>query len=292
MKLSLKPENAIRLFGFLCASLFCLLIPVAGKSPSVAATVRPVPVQIDFRVLDLSWTQVNQGWALASYSCGVSECEELLNTSDGLRWMLAGDVPAKPTCDLGRPCVSKIRFANSQVGYVFDLDVLMTRDGGRSWKVLEGDTYALETAHGNVVRITGPNERCYPFCPLRIEKAFAASTSWSSSLTALPGWLDFVSMQRNGDRIYAAHIENTASGENYDDPISTSADDGVHWTQIADKCYKSKFVGMSAAPFGYLVVQCYINGGAGHAPASLLVSRDRGRDLDGTLLVERCRRRL
>jgi photosystem II stability/assembly factor-like uncharacterized protein len=237
----------------------------------------PDPVRIDFQVLDLSWTGLNQGWALASYSCSLSECVELLTTADGLHWTLAGKVPAKARCWLGTPCVSKIRFVNSQVGYAFKPDLMMTRDGGRSWKDLAGKTYALETAFGNVVRITAPNERCFPMCPLTVEKSSAGATSWRTALATLPGPADFASMQRNDDRIYAALAGNTAGGGHYVSPISTSSDGGAHWTRIADRCdwEGSMFVGMSAAPFGHLVVQCLIRARPG--PASLLfVSRDSG----------------
>ncbi|HEV2037256.1 MAG TPA: sialidase family protein [Candidatus Eremiobacteraceae bacterium] len=97
-------------------------------------------------------------------------------------------------------------------------------------------------------------------------------------LASLPGPADVASLQRDGNkRIYAARVGNTAGGGVYLSPISTSVDGGAHWTQIADRCGRTArmFVGMSAASFGHLVVQCFGRAGAILAD-TLLVSNDSG----------------
>jgi hypothetical protein len=267
----------------LLASSLALYVVFVGASSLATPTAKSIPIKSNYHVLDLSWTGVNHGWALVEVPCGVAQCEELLVSTDGIHWSSAGPVPARSPCWSGyKYCASKVRFANSHVGYVFDPDLLMTTDAGRSWKRLAGATLALEIANGQVVRITGPTDHCFPRCPLRIEISDVGTTSWRTVLAHLPGTADHPSLQRNGNRIYAALTGNTAGGADYPSPISISDDGGTHWTNDADPCggTTSMFVGMSAAPSRQLVVQCYVRGGV--TPAnSLFVSGDSGESWAG-----------
>src|ERR1700680_1651411 len=154
----------------LLASSLALYVVFVGASSLATPTAESIPIQSNYHVLDLSWTGVNHGWALVEVPCGKAQCEELLVTTDGIHRSIAGPVPAISPCwSSYKYCASKVRFANSHVGYVCDPDLLMTTDAGRSWKRLAGATLALEIAIGQVVRITGSIDPCFPHCPLRIE---------------------------------------------------------------------------------------------------------------------------
>ena len=152
------------------------------------------------RVVDLTFTGQDDGWALASADCihGPGRCTAIMRTTDGRTWVShPGSSPfAVPGVDhCAAPCVQNLRFADDQVGYAYSPSVLfMTTDGGATWQQQDGGALALETARGNVVRLVRDGKS------IQAWTAKIGSTSWTTRSLGAPAGLGTqdVALARDG----------------------------------------------------------------------------------------------
>ncbi|HET6876522.1 MAG TPA: hypothetical protein VFH38_03240 [Jatrophihabitans sp.] len=215
-------------------------------SASVAAGLRGV------RVLDLTFTGTDDGWALASADClyRTGRCTAVLRTRDGTHWSgmpgAAFNVPGVQHC--AAPCVTHLRFADDRVGYAFGPSTMfMTTDGGRSWQRQPGGALALETLDGNVIRVVAKGTGCPGPCHVQVETAAIGSTVWS--LAQLPpngppgsGWFGAgVQFARGvGGDAYLLLQGNPAGGAGRaTSQLLRSTDAGRTWSTVGEPCPQS-----------------------------------------------------
>jgi len=244
-----------------------VVVPAPTPAPTPQSTV--LPALLPQQVLDLSWISSSEGWALLQETCGASQCERVAHTTDGVHWSDVGPVPSSAAgCTSNGPCITKIRFASARVGYLFGDLLLITGDGGRTWRNGSGLTNDLEVAGGTAVRITAPTPDDGGLGRhFSVQVAPVGSDTWRTVLDPAPGPGGPPLLQRDGaQRIYVTTLGNSAGGAVYVSPIATSADGGTTWSQIADPCTQygqdPMLLGMSAAPSGRLAVTCLIRSSA------------------------------
>lgn len=220
------------------------------------------------RILDLTFTAEDKGWALASAQCvsGAGRCTALLRTTDGRIWRdVAGarfNVPGVKNC--AEPCVEHLRFANDDVGYAYgDHAFFMTTNGGKSWSPEAGGAILLESLDNNVIRVTSSGPGCPGPCDVRVATATLGSTDWTAADLLTRGALTAadVALSRGGSAAYLLVQRNPAGGAG--DATSTlysSTDDGRHWTAGGEPCPQGASeidsVAITAAPRGRVSVLC------------------------------------
>ena len=207
-------------------------------------------------------------------------------TDGGMHWHRIATLPAyvvaKGAFPEGNPTpetISRIRFANSRVGYAFGSSFFMTTDGGVSWRkesVRFVDT--LEISRGIVVRISYPNSGCPGPCDGIVERSSVGSTFWHRILnTSLNGNAFSVGIQSSN--VYVAAYGNPAGGANdAHTAFWRSLDLGRTWTQLGDPCGESTTGENDTRDFavtagGVLVLECVARGSG---DAFLRVSIDSG----------------
>ncbi len=217
------------------------------SSPSVTGS-RSTPVPVGFRVLDLTWVSLDDGWALGTVPCGSTRCELVVRTTDGgTTW---GALPS-PDFTQGATrnscvavCVTNIRFADTRTGYAFGGNyVYMTTDGGGSWQPqplpagLGGATVqvsGLEIANGTVLRLTLP---CLPGCAPTMQRSTVGSTVWQD--VALPSGASVFGAQlaRAGHAVVVLTLGHVAGGaSSAASHLFASTDDGTTWRSIPEPC--------------------------------------------------------
>jgi photosystem II stability/assembly factor-like uncharacterized protein len=238
--------------------------PAATSSPAGPGTPGPGPAgPAGFQVLSMSFVSDQQGWALGSVACGTSRCGALVGTTDGgHRWIpLTAPTRAVPDqyqqCPAGTTCAGQIRFATPLIGYAYDSSVLITTDGGRTWRPAGGSASSLEAADGSVVRVADPSG-CSG-APGQVQVAAAGGTAWRplpAPRVALqcPGVL-----YRQGERLVLIAYGNAAGGVAPTAILARSADGGRGWTATApDSCGGGDgyATGVALAPPDVLVLLC------------------------------------
>jgi photosystem II stability/assembly factor-like uncharacterized protein len=244
--------------------------------------------------MDLTWVSDLRGWALAAAPCGKGLCPRVAATRDGGRTWTA--LPAPPGviqedgvfgCALVA-CVSQIRFATPEVGYLFGPSLYQTSDGGRTWRPLPSQPVeALEPSAGTVVRITYDHTGCPGPCARAVQETTAGSDAWHTLLRipALPTAPDSQAIVAQAIRqgtsvIYVPVYGNLAAGVGTQHTvIFGSTDGGSSWQQLADPCGGAgqnvhDTAGLAAAPGGYLALLCVPR--AGNGPTFVLTSGDYG----------------
>ncbi len=128
--------------------------PMATAPLSFSGTA--VPGLAYSQLADLSWVSATDGWALAAQPCASGTCARLARTTDGgVHWQPLPDPPARlqdGTVDCSKvACVSGVRFASPAVGYLYGPALLMTSDGGRTWREQQGPQVETLTIVGSQV---------------------------------------------------------------------------------------------------------------------------------------------
>jgi photosystem II stability/assembly factor-like uncharacterized protein len=252
--------------------------------------------------MDLIWVSDQRGWALAAAPCGRGLCPRVATTRDGGRTWAA--LPTPPgaiqdqngTVNCARiPCVSQIRFATPEVGYLFGPGLYQTSDGGRAWRrVSSRAVEALEPSAGTVVRITYDHTGCPGPCTRFVQETIAGSDTWHTLLRITPamGDSDNTSAQviRHGASvIYIPVYGNLAAGAGTEHTvIFRSTSGGNSWQRLPDPCGRTgrdghDTAGLAAAPGGYLAALCVPRAGSG--PTSVLTSGDYGSSWSSLRLV-------
>jgi photosystem II stability/assembly factor-like uncharacterized protein len=226
-----------------------LQTPEPTPSPSSSTTSAPSPTATTpigapdltgVKILDLTFAY-NEGWALASADCPAGTCTALLRTTDGTNWQSVSVTPFNvPGITKGctYPCVSNIRFATADTGYVFGPHAfLMTTDGGKSWTPQPGGAIALETLSGNVIRVTSSHSGCPSWCDVQVETSAIGSTSWTpATLGTTPGF--GVQLARGGHNAYLLFLGHPTGGAEGSGKsvLYRSTDDGQTWQSVGEPC--------------------------------------------------------
>lgn len=225
-----------------------------GRSSAQTASLRGV------RVLDLTFTASDDGWALASARCTEDpsrRCTAILRSTDGISWTgQAGTPPFRVAgATGGGPLVDHLRFATDDIGYAYGPGALfMTTNGGRQWQQQQGGALSLETADGNVVRLLSDNSG------VQVQTARIGTSDWTSrALGGHPG--DGASgafLSRTNRDVYVLLI-----GVGPDDPSTASlyrsGDDGRTWQSVTSACpYPGGYqaTGVAAGADGRVAVTC------------------------------------
>jgi photosystem II stability/assembly factor-like uncharacterized protein len=209
-----------------------------SSTPSDTSTLHSV------KVVDLTFTGTNTGFALESANCitTTGRCTALETTTNGITWTSHDDTPFDvPGISTGCPaasCVDHIRFATDQIGYVFGPDALfMTTDGAQHWKQLSGGADALETLDHNVIRVSTHTEGCPPDCSYTVQTAAIGSDSWTT--VSMPGGApngDAVTLSRGRPNAYLLVGQNPAGGAEGRSTLYRSTDDGASWIRSGEPC--------------------------------------------------------
>ena len=258
-------------------------VPTTSTTKAATTTVPSSFKPLTTGVEDWTWVTVNQGWALVRTPCGTTVCVGLRETvNGGTTWTPlptpdALDSRAQFDSDVAcaaRPCLSRVRFATSEIGWLFGPALFQTEDGGHTWtRIPSAMVDDLEAANGVAMRITTPDRDCGGGCEFHVDRLRSGSSAWEQLPTAL---YNFPSLILQGPDAYIVDIPNWAgAGQTY---LAHSANEGTTWTSINDPCPGTaagdRTASASAAPGGVLVVLCVsVDGGSG----SVRVSADYGK---------------
>jgi hypothetical protein len=250
-------------------------------APPTASTVPPAD---DRRVYDLTWVSDDEGWMLEGLACPAGTCGALFHTTDGgATWARAGTqslavAPNDAHVCQQQGCVSHVRFASATLGYLWGPDLLMTSDGGGTWRRQPTpQVLSLEVAGPSVIRLVTPQG--YPG-PAEIDRAPLGSTVWTALPVSNPGVFGG-SVVPSGATLYVAFFGHTAGGAaDAHTSFARSGDGGSTWTAFGDPCGGTGSAELdawspAAAPGGVLAVLCVPRVAAGGAP-SVSVSTDAG----------------
>lgn len=247
----------------------------ATVSPSTPPTNNPPPDNAvgltNFVATDLTFYGTHDGWALGTADCikSAGTCPAMVRTTDGGKtWHSMTQPPGG---------VTGLRFATPAIGYAFSDSVFeMTTNGGQSWTVQPGGgALALETLHGNVVRLVSPHSGCPGPCAVRAEFAPVGTSAWT---VADFGPVDqSVQLVRSDADVYILATRNWAGGAPARSTLYVSTDNGVHWTEHGEPCPQTggevDSHSVAASPGGTVTVSCVPREAA---PAFVAVSTDAG----------------
>jgi photosystem II stability/assembly factor-like uncharacterized protein len=231
-----------------------------------------------------SWTWVSNdhGWALVRAACGTEVCVGVQETVDGGHTWTALAAPAAldwraqsdaDTACADRPCLSSIRFANAQIGWLFGPALFHTGDGGHTWTRIPSPTVAdLEIANGVAMRITTADRDCGGGCSFHVDRQSVGTSTWERLAATVYAFPQLILQGRDA---YSVDVPNWAgAGETR---LAHSSDEGTTWTPIADPCpgppQGFRTAAASAAPGGVLVVLCV---SIDSTSVSIRVSTDHG----------------
>jgi hypothetical protein len=225
-------------------------------------------------VLDLSFVSADHGFVLASAKCPRASCLLVGETLDGAKsWTTRGVLPAGVH-------VRRLRFVTPTIGYVYDYELLMTVDGGRTWRPqpARGVT-SLEGNRHDVIRVVGGCDGAP-----HVERSAPGSSRWTPVRgTVAPAENSNCppELLRDGQsRVVVVGYGNSAMPE----PrawIGASADGGAHFSRLADPCdaHGGYALGVAIAPHDVVAAFCtsYRFDDLGDTAAWLTVSTDDGR---------------
>jgi photosystem II stability/assembly factor-like uncharacterized protein len=173
-----------------------------------------------------------------------------------------------PTADCQQAaCVSHIRFATSEIGYLFGPSLFMTVDGGETWQALTSPPVeSLEAAGGEVFRVVYDHTGCPGPCNRTVEEAPAGSDAWQTVYQIPEGAdLDTATLILAGSQtIYLPIYGDVAKGAEQT-TLFRSLDGGHTWRRMGDPCAGGTppvdvAFAFAAASGGFLSVLCFPSG--------------------------------
>lgn len=221
-------------------------VPTSAPTQTTPSIVGPIggPLPTAFKVVDVTFVSVNDGWALGEANClsGPGTCTAIVRTTDGGQAWVGIPTPTNTQltgngCAYPSACIQHLRFADRLVGYAYGPNALfVTLDGGANWRKQDGGADALETRDGTAIRVIDDGG-CPPACTYHVETASLGSTKWERGV--LPGSYpgDGVTLVRSGHHAYIQTYGNPAGGaESARSVLFTSADDGATWVNRGEPC--------------------------------------------------------
>ena len=272
-------------------------------TPTMTAKYLPLPTTEDngatlvhlsaFKAYDLTFVGSNI-WAMGSATCqstGTGRCTALVHSTDGTHWTVLNTTPfnvADDSAGCDTRCVSHIRFATPDVGYVYGPNaLLMTTDAGRTWTPQPGGALALETLDGNVIRVQCP---ALPGCRYTVQTASVGSSSWTS--VSLPGNYigDGVTLARTSHYAYLMSYGNPAGGaQDEQSTLFVSSDDGRTWTNRGEVCQQTPgqdgevdSSSVTGGSDGSIVITCKPRAAASTTGSWVTISTDHGMSFQRT----------
>ena len=238
--------------------------PTAASPAPTASAGAPVdasgPVLRGFTPKSTSMLDARSGYAIGTlHPCPSQECAALAATTDGGATWHRIDAKGRPYIDFATcgnngvphlPCVSALRFADADRGYLFNANaVFSTDDGGRTWHDDGGSAYELVIAGDRAIR-RGWVAPCSANCATRLEYSTVGSHEWH----------EFRPAGSRAGRSYDLLTvgADVVVGEDLTDgspSLWRSSDAGRTWRRIdtADCSLRGR---VSAAPDGALAVGC------------------------------------
>ena len=230
-------------------------------------------------LVDLSWVSASDGWALAAQSCISGTCARLARTTDGgVHWQALPSPPAQlddGTVDCSEvPCVSGVRFASPAVGYLYGPALLMTRDGGRTWRAQPGlQVETLTIVGSQAYRVGYDHGGCPGPCQPTLQRAAVGSFAWRPLIgqLAYPDRSDAAQIVSSGSTLLLAMFGSQA-GPLFQAVVYRSADGGATWQQRTDPCSgrgaggkseEEDLTGLAGAPGGFFAGLCSPHTGSG-----------------------------
>jgi hypothetical protein len=223
-------------------------------------------VEASAGVADWTWVSAVQGWALVRTRCGATVCMSLHATNNGGRtWTTVRtpelvDTSAQPNVGVAcatHLCISGVRFATTQIGWLFGPTFLQTTDGGRRWIRLPGPAvFDVEASQGVAVRLTSTDwDTCGGGCTYHIGRERLGTGSWQPVSTPVFGTPSLIIL---GSDVYLVSLPNLAGAGHAE--LRRSTDSGKTWTEMIDPCTVGApdhiTISASAAPDGVFVVLC------------------------------------
>jgi photosystem II stability/assembly factor-like uncharacterized protein len=259
------------------------------KKPAASAAAAQTATSSDFAIADSSWIDARTGWVLGRTGCSKPECTYIFKTADsGLTWSKVGapkagveDTPAGP-CDQPA-CVSRIRFADDQVGYAFRSGFFVTDDGGKTWAQEQAPlVLSLEITGKKAFRVVADSIGCPGPCGVRVEESEVGTQAWRPVPAPDVSKGNEVTIYAAGQQLYLAGFANPAGGAaKAHTTIAVSPDAGATWRVIdEDPCKtwagadEDDTVALAPAAGNYLAVLCKTRGAA--TGGYVVASKDAG----------------
>jgi hypothetical protein len=238
------------------------------------------PVLADSSLVGLSWVSATDGWALAAQPCIAGTCARLAHTTDGgVRWQALPSPPVQlpdgtvECFDVG--CVSGMQFASPTVGYLYGPALLMTTDGGRTWRAQPGPQVETLTIVGRqVYRVAYDHGGCPGPCLPTLQRAAIGSSAWRPVIgpLAYPDRSDAAQIVASGSTLLLAMFGDQAAPASAQAFVYRSADGGATWQRITDPCSgrgagglneEEDLTDLASAPGGFFAGLCSPRSGSG-----------------------------
>ncbi|HEY2297269.1 MAG TPA: hypothetical protein VGH43_06045 [Jatrophihabitans sp.] len=207
--------------------------PTTPAPQSTAAAVyQPIAGLPNFQAIDTTYYSDQRAWALGSADCSATNpqpCAALATSTDaGTSWHQLGlpnglSIPLR-TCPAG--CVTGVRFATVQIGYLFGPSTfLVTTDGGANWSPIAGGAVAVETLNQTVIRVAKADPGCAGSCRYTVRYSDIDATTWhAAQIPTLTG--DSVQLLRTPGNAYLL-VRQGGTGR-----LLHSTDGGAKWVTV------------------------------------------------------------
>jgi photosystem II stability/assembly factor-like uncharacterized protein len=176
---------------------------------------------------------------LAAQPCSAGTCARLARTTDGgVHWQALPSPPAQlddGTVDCSKvACVSGVQFASATVGYLYGPALLMTSDGGHTWRAQPGpQVETLTIAGSQVYRVAYDHGRCPGPCQPTLQRAAIGSAAWRPLIGPLPDQSAAAQIVASDSTLLLAMYGDLAKGL-IPTIVYRSTDGGTTWQQRTD----------------------------------------------------------
>jgi hypothetical protein len=265
-------------------------VPSSTPTPTVApsATPSPTPPTVGLSAGALhpesvTFISPNIGWVLGLSLCSGAPCVRLATTTDaGTVW--------KWVADAARPTISptsewKIRFADSEDGWISGSRLYSTHNGGRTWAQVtfpeasaSASVGALESADGRVYAEVAEGTEPNTGGPVVLFGSPTNVDSWHAIPGVTTGGAGFpgdISLAQGVFWVVLHPAIVTAQG---DDALSTiySSSNGVTWRGKTQPCPSDAFASVAAATSTRVFVACAGGAAAGSQFKTVFFSENAG----------------
>jgi photosystem II stability/assembly factor-like uncharacterized protein len=264
------------------------VIKLGGALPPRPATTATAPLAFaphaasplaNAALQNLTWINPTEGWALATEPCTQGTCIRLASTTDGgEHWHALPDPPAhmqdgEANCSR-QACVTSVQFATPTIGYLYGPALLMTTDGGRTWRRVPGlQTETLNAADGHAYRVAYAHDGCPGPCQPILQQAEIGSTNWQPMPSSLvpPDRSGEAQIVQSGATLLLALYGSQAGPVSAQASVYRSTNAGQSWRHQNDPCAglgpnpktEEDLTDLASSPAGFLAGLCTAHVGRG-----------------------------